>query len=345
MSCEYWYTLRTQDSVKFIFFRSCKIRIIIGSNDDQILTWWGTGTEEEYLHLRSRLPALVPAFPVVLDRLPPCESISSMARDRVPVTTEESLARVKMARLSAYFSVCPPAVPVHLVPVSALPKLPTLQPRLSTPPPPQPAVECNMRCKNAVLSVLCGLMSTLPLPLSPPASPAAPTSPLMPTSPVSQTSRTMSPASPALSPASPTWPKTPETPPISTPRGVKRIRRFNRNLLPSALAKEQNTDSTDSASSTDSSNNGARQRQHQRPRHVATQARIKNEPIDESQKGEQERATDEWLGGVRALRDSHVRLVLRQLRHIERLNRALDRACPRRPRNSRRTRSTHPRPR
>ncbi|KAH9630362.1 hypothetical protein HF086_004495 [Spodoptera exigua] len=230
MSCEYWYTLRTQDSVKFIFFRSCKIRIIIGSNDDQILTWWGTGTEEEYLHLRSRLPAPVPAFPVVLDRLPPCESISSMARDRVPVATEESLARVKLARLSAYFSVCPPAVPVHLVPVSALSKHPTLQPRLSTPPPPQPAVEWNVNAvqKNTVLSVLCGLMSTLPLPLSPPASPAAPTSPLMPTSPVSQTSRTMSPASPALSPASPTWPKTPETPPISTPRGAKRIRRFNR---------------------------------------------------------------------------------------------------------------------
>ncbi|XP_059059739.1 uncharacterized protein LOC131852984 [Achroia grisella] len=39
-------------------------------------------------------------------------------------------------------------------------------------------------------------------------------------------------------------------------------------------------------------------------------------------------AKDEWVGGVRALRDSHVRLVLRQLRHIERLNRALDRAAP-----------------
>ncbi|XP_052752550.1 uncharacterized protein LOC128201050 [Galleria mellonella] len=37
---------------------------------------------------------------------------------------------------------------------------------------------------------------------------------------------------------------------------------------------------------------------------------------------------DEWVGGVRALRDSHVRLVLRQLRHIKRLNRALDRAAP-----------------
>ncbi|KAJ2954571.1 hypothetical protein O0L34_g2860 [Tuta absoluta] len=34
---------------------------------------------------------------------------------------------------------------------------------------------------------------------------------------------------------------------------------------------------------------------------------------------------EEWMGGVRALRDSHVRLVQRQLRHIERLNRALDR--------------------
>ncbi|XP_061708087.1 uncharacterized protein LOC133518388 isoform X6 [Cydia pomonella] len=35
-----------------------------------------------------------------------------------------------------------------------------------------------------------------------------------------------------------------------------------------------------------------------------------------------------WAGGARALRDAHVRLVLRQLRHVERLNRALDRrAC------------------
>ncbi|KAJ0184124.1 hypothetical protein K1T71_000547 [Dendrolimus kikuchii] len=34
-----------------------------------------------------------------------------------------------------------------------------------------------------------------------------------------------------------------------------------------------------------------------------------------------------WYGGVRALRDSHVRLVLRQLRHVARLNRALDRAA------------------
>ncbi|XP_073949875.1 uncharacterized protein isoform X2 [Choristoneura fumiferana] len=40
------------------------------------------------------------------------------------------------------------------------------------------------------------------------------------------------------------------------------------------------------------------------------------------------RTPDAWVGGARALRDSHVRLVLRQLRHIERLNRALDHAVP-----------------
>ncbi|XP_049884501.1 proton-coupled amino acid transporter-like protein CG1139 [Pectinophora gossypiella] len=38
---------------------------------------------------------------------------------------------------------------------------------------------------------------------------------------------------------------------------------------------------------------------------------------------------EEWVGGVRALRDSHVRLVLRQLKHIDRLNRALDHAVTR----------------
>ncbi|KAM3969018.1 uncharacterized protein ACR2FA_003215 [Aphomia sociella] len=43
---------------------------------------------------------------------------------------------------------------------------------------------------------------------------------------------------------------------------------------------------------------------------------------------EHQPSNDEWVGGVRALRDSHVRLVLRQLRHIDRLNRALDRAAP-----------------
>lgn len=32
-----------------------------------------------------------------------------------------------------------------------------------------------------------------------------------------------------------------------------------------------------------------------------------------------------WLGEVRALRDCHLRLVLRQLRHIAHLNHAVDR--------------------
>lgn len=44
--------------------------------------------------------------------------------------------------------------------------------------------------------------------------------------------------------------------------------------------------------------------------------------------GKRARTPDTWMGGARALRDSHVRLVRRQLRHIERLNRALDHAAP-----------------
>ncbi|CAB3258804.1 unnamed protein product [Arctia plantaginis] len=62
--------------------------------------------------------------------------------------------------------------------------------------------------------------------------------------------------------------------------------------------------------------------------HVATQAHTKENEANERNASScvsVAGSADEWLGGVRALRDSHVRLMLRQLRHIDRLNRALDR--------------------
>ncbi|XP_053624049.1 uncharacterized protein LOC128682978 [Plodia interpunctella] len=62
-------------------------------------------------------------------------------------------------------------------------------------------------------------------------------------------------------------------------------------------------------------------------RHVAVQAITTTKPERNSTRNSFRDCGEEWVGGVRALRDSHVRLVLRQLRHIERLNRALDRAA------------------
>ncbi|KAI5644736.1 hypothetical protein NE865_03082 [Phthorimaea operculella] len=58
---------------------------------------------------------------------------------------------------------------------------------------------------------------------------------------------------------------------------------------------------------------------------IAVQARVGDFRYSTSEDKLTSLGGEEWMGGVRALRDSHVRLVQRQLRHIERLNRALDR--------------------
>ncbi|XP_022836074.1 proline-rich receptor-like protein kinase PERK8, partial [Spodoptera litura] len=184
-----------------------------------------SGVAQEYLRLRSRSPppATTPTCPVLLDRLtlsrdrlPTCEPLCCVGHDKDRVATADGVARSRVARWSAYFSVRPPAGPVQLVPVSTPPKLPALSPRSFTSSPPPHSSDLatqqnKMRCRNAVHGVLCELMSTLPLPPSPIKSPTSPTTPT--------TSATT---------GTPPTPPTPETPVYTAPPvRAQRIRRLD----------------------------------------------------------------------------------------------------------------------
>ncbi|XP_035432543.2 uncharacterized protein LOC118264186 isoform X4 [Spodoptera frugiperda] len=246
------------------------------------------GVAEEYLRLRSRSglgrPASgrAPTCPVMLDRptlsgdqLPTCEPLCCIAYDRRPVGMGDGVACGSLARLSAYFSMRPPAVPVQLVPVSAPLNLPALPPRLSTSSPPSHTADLATHLNNesATSDVAEGAQHRQHL--------------------------------------------------------QRQQRRPRATPAAAATAKTRGHASSDNYQVTV----------------------YRNVSSNSCQKGEGGHETDEWLGGVRALRDSHVRLVLRQLRHIERLNRALDRTNqhsphrPRSPRSPQSHRSARSRPR
>lgn len=68
----------------------------------------------------------------------------------------DGVACGSLARLSAYFSMRPPAVPVQLVPVSAPLNLPALPPRLSTSSPPSHTADLATHLNNVnIENIIC----------------------------------------------------------------------------------------------------------------------------------------------------------------------------------------------
>nr|XP_049693312.1 serine/arginine repetitive matrix protein 1 isoform X1 [Helicoverpa armigera] len=227
--------------------------------------------------------------------------------------------------VTAYYSLRPPAAPLRLVATSRRVP-PALPPHSCTSSPPLPCAAPidDERCKNVVRSVLCELMSGLPMSAASSPERRARLPRVQGFVPRSRSPHSRSPS--VRSPLS-------RSPHSRYPQARSATPLEAGDRLPSTGAHTpilrdrctlQAAGGARRAGSPASAGAGARV-----ARHVATQARgvssVRSEGchlgVAVADGG------DEWLGGVRALRDSHVRLVLRQLRHIERLNRALDRAA------------------
>ncbi|XP_049693324.2 serine/arginine repetitive matrix protein 1 isoform X3 [Helicoverpa armigera] len=191
--------------------------------------------------------------------------------------------------VTAYYSLRPPAAPLRLVAASRRVP-PALPPHSCTSSPPLPCAAPidDERCKNVVRSVLCELMSGLPM------------------------SAASSPERRARLPRVQGFVPRSRSPHSRSPSVRSPLSRSPHSRYPQARSATP-LEAGDRLPST-----GAHTP-------ILRDSSVRSEGchlgVAVADGG------DEWLGGVRALRDSHVRLVLRQLRHIERLNRALDRAA------------------
>ncbi|XP_026742122.1 histone acetyltransferase p300-like isoform X2 [Trichoplusia ni] len=282
-----------------------------------------------------RSPLASTATPASIGQLSPCRMHSPPPAHYHPSQMQYGILNrgsgcsvSEFGRVSAYFSMQPPAVPMQLVPVTP----PALPARPSTPALPAPdslaltapiaqiapvgdsTLSDNEKCQNAVRSMLCELMATLPLTPSSCGSPVRRARQPLPVRPA--------PPPPTLTPL----PATPPTPDqvyagYSTRSVSPDLASLNHvdNRRPPLECDGHETNDTFPLVWLDGTRRDVL-------RDAATQAHatVNSRCVNDTQ--ERPESTDEWLGGVRALRDSHVRLVLRQLRHIERLNRALDRA-------------------